>query len=74
MNNLGCIYLKKDQFENSFDFLDESIEIQQILEYKENNKKQVDIGGKDMMSLLFVNSCRNYNRALACHRFILKLI
>lgn len=28
MNNLGCIYLKKDQFEISFEFLDESIQIQ----------------------------------------------
>lgn len=74
MNNLGCIYLKKDQFEISFDFLDESIDIQQSLEKKERTKREGELGGKDMTSLLFVNSCRNYNRALACHRFILKLI
>lgn len=28
MNNLGCIYLKKDQYENSFEFLRQAIEIQ----------------------------------------------
>jgi hypothetical protein len=27
MNNLGCIYLKKDQYDNSFEFLNESIHI-----------------------------------------------
>jgi tetratricopeptide (TPR) repeat protein len=27
MNNLGCIYLKKDQYENSFEFLRQAIEI-----------------------------------------------
>ena len=27
INNLGCIYLKKDQFENSFDFLNQAIQI-----------------------------------------------
>jgi hypothetical protein len=28
MNNLGCIYLKKDMFENSFEFMNEAIHIQ----------------------------------------------
>lgn len=27
MNNLGCIYLKKDQYDNSFEFLRQAIEI-----------------------------------------------
>ena len=35
INNLGCIYLKKEQFETAIEFLDEAIYIQQQVKYKE---------------------------------------
>lgn len=35
MNNLGCIYLKKGMFENSFEFMNEAIHIQHELIDKE---------------------------------------
>ena len=29
---------------------------------------------KDLRSLIFVLACRNYNKGLACYRFIIKTI
>lgn len=68
MNNLGCIYLKKDQFDNSFEFLNESIHIQQEIISKNRDKK--DVSDKDQMSNQFIIACRHYNKALACQRYI----
>ena len=62
MNNLGCIYLKKDQFQNSMEFLNNAIRIQnQII--KNQNK---ELAEKDMKRFLFVNGCRQYNKGLSC--------
>lgn len=72
MNNLGCIYLKKDQYDNSFEFLNESIHIQQEIITKERDKK--DVSDKDQMSNQFIIACRHYNKALACQRYITKII
>lgn len=49
MNNLGCIYLKKDQYENSFSFLDEAIRVQETIMSDEKNKNEM--GDKDKMSM-----------------------
>jgi len=38
LNNLGCIYVKKDQFEISLQFLDKSIKIQE--KFIETEKKK----------------------------------
>jgi Lhr-like helicase len=72
MNNLGCIYLKKDQFENSFNFLDEAIRVQDDILLEEKGRNEM--GDKDRMSMQLVLSCRHYNKALACQRFINKII
>ena len=56
MNNLGCIYLKKDQFDNSIDFLDHSIHIGNDIITVEKRKKEVS--EKDIMGILFINACR----------------
>lgn len=72
MNNLGCIYLKKDQYENSFEFLRKAIEIQMANIERERIKN--DSSDKDQMSSQFILACRHYNRALSCQKYIMKLI
>ena len=72
MNNLGCIYLKKDQFINSIDFLDHSISIGNDIIKFEKQKK--DASEKDIMGILFLNACRQYNKGLSCKRYIEKII
>jgi len=66
MNNLGCIYIKKDCFEHAVEFLKNASEIQQLI--INNAKSNPSVSETDMKSFLFVNACRNYNKALACHR------
>jgi hypothetical protein len=48
MNNLGCIYLKKDQYDNSFEFLRQAIEIQ--VSNIERERRKNDASDKDQMS------------------------
>jgi tetratricopeptide (TPR) repeat protein len=68
MNNLGCIYLKKDSFEIANEYLQKSIEIQ---EAEQQNKK---VNNKDELTNQFVKACRLYNKGLVNYKYILKLI
>lgn len=72
MNNLGCIYMKKEQFEISFVFLNKAINIQEDI--MKTNKGKKDMSDKDLMSTQFVSACRHYNLAFSCMRYILKII
>ena len=83
MNNLGCIYLKKDQFETSMEFLDESIDIyhgllDDLVEKEKVNKDKAkstsSTDSSNLKSIAFVAACRQYNKALSCQRFVLKII
>jgi len=56
MNNLGCIYLKKDQYENSFEFLSQAIQIQEDIMAIEKTKNEAS--DKDKMSIQFISACR----------------
>lgn len=67
MNNLGCIYLKKDSFDIANEYLQCSIEIQE----QEQNKK---VNNKDEQTNQFVKACRLYNKGLVNYKYILKLI
>ena len=69
INNLGCIYIKKNQFENAIIFLDEAIMIQ--YEIIEREKLKAERSGKEMRSQYFVMACRHYNKGLACYRYIM---
>jgi len=73
MNNLGCIYLKKDQFEISKQFLDKAIKIQGSFIDQENKKGNKD-NMKERASNSFVKACRLYNKGLSCQKYILKII
>ena len=72
MNNLGCIYLKKNQFQNSFEFVNEAVSIQEDILKKERNKETNVYD--EVKGLLFVFACRHYNRALTRQRYILHVI
>ena len=82
MNNLGCIYLKKDQFDIASQFLTRSVDIQKefIKSALNPEKSDKDKGGasqlnqKDTMSNEFVKACRLYNKGLCCQKWMLKLI
>lgn len=72
INNLGCIYLKKDQHDNALTFLTTAVCIQQELLDAEQLK--VERSEKELLSQYFVLACRHYNRGLACQRYIIKVI
>jgi len=75
MNNLGCIYLKKEQYKKSLAFLSEAIIYQQkCIDKTKEGKDKTEKIDRDTKALAFVNACRNYNKALSCYRLILSLI
>lgn len=72
MNNLGCIYLKKDQFEIALQFLNNSIKIQEDFIETERGKKNYN--SNDQKINMFVKACRMYNKGLACQKYLFKLL
>lgn len=76
MNNLGCIYLKIDQFENSLKFLNNATIIQDKIIENELSKKDKpgeEVSEKDVKRFLFVNGCRHYNKGLSCKMRLMKI-
>jgi uncharacterized protein HemY len=69
MNNLGCIYLKKDSFDMANWYLQSSIKTQE-----EESAKKEKVNNKDELTNQFVKACRHYNKGLVNYKYILKLI
>ena len=72
INNLGCIYIKKNQYEKAISFLGEAVYIQEEILDRESRKSE--LSEKEQRSQFFVLASRHYNLGLACYRYILTLI
>lgn len=65
LNNIGCLYLKINQFQNAITFLDESIKIANEFQACDEQSK---------FQNQFILGCRHYNKALCCYTNLQKLI
>lgn len=79
MNNLGCIYLKKHQFEKSQEFLNQAIHIQnEIISDEKKLDNPDDKNDQEQESIMnsykFILACRLYNKALTSQRYIINVI